>query len=460
MKFDVSAIILGFTGSIGSGCSYISKMIPKISSKYKYYKLSDPIREELKKEGNTNPSVEDLQLKGNELRNEYGNEILVRKIIKKIDEEKKSCKHIIIDGIKNDKEVALLKQFPNFFLFSVNADEDVRQKRVVGESKPFANVSEFLEADRRDASEEKDNGQQVKKCNHASDIIIVNEEQFPETAEQQKEDFVRKIYRKYIELIENNVLRKESPEISPSHNELFMSIAYALSKKSSCLKRKVGAVIIEVDKSNTDEHINSSNHKIVAMPSIIASGYNEVPLGSYKCIFDVDFQKCYRDHLQEEHAKKMKHCPNCGHKIQISITCPSCSETYNRYMKSCDKCKTEIKTSYICDKCGNNIFEEHLPGSKNTPGKLLDLCRALHAEEMALLQLSQRGGKKGSSLILFVTTQPCNLCANKITMSGIEKVVYTEPYKMKEAAEILERGNVKLERFEGVKSSAYFRLYH
>jgi len=62
-------------------------------------------------------------------------------------------------------------------------------------------------------------------------------------------------------------------------------------------------------------------------------------------------------------------------------------------------------------------------------------------------------------VILYVTTQPCNLCSNKIVSAGIKKVIYAEPYSMKESAEILENGGVQTERFEGVKSSAYFKLY-
>ena len=52
-NIDASTVILGFTGSIGSGCTYISEMVPKMGSprKFKYYKLSDTLREILKLEG-------------------------------------------------------------------------------------------------------------------------------------------------------------------------------------------------------------------------------------------------------------------------------------------------------------------------------------------------------------------------------------------------------------------------
>jgi len=133
---------------------------------------------------------------------------------------------------------------------------------------------------------------------------------------------------------------------------------------------------------------------------------------------------------------------------------------YNRYVKFCPTCRKEIKWAYRCPKCEIKVFEEHLPGDKKSPGKLLDMCRSLHAEEMAILMLAKRSGNQNKNLVLYVTTQPCNLCANKIVSAGIKKVVYAEPYTMKEAAETLTNGDVKLERFEGVKSTAFFKLYH
>lgn len=456
---DGSAVILGFTGSIGSGCTYISKKIPDISHRgYKYFKLSDIIRDSLNEQGKPNPTVSELQTEGNRLRKEHGSDTLAQSLIKYLkDDPDFGYEYIVVDGIKNDGEVALFRQFPNFYLFSVNADREKRGARVVGLNKPFDDMSKFLEADKKDEFEEDSDGQQVKKCNNVSDIIIVNEKEFAYTAPRSRDDLVASINKKYIELIENNRLGLRSSQISPSVDELCMTIAYSMSKKSSCLKRKVGAVIIN---SNHVSETDAVEEKAPKVPHIIASGYNEVPKGAYKCIFDREYQMCYRDHLQEEHAIKMKHCPSCGVAIDPVSTCPKCGTEYPMYKKFCTSCQVEIKDPYKCPGCSINVFDEHLPGNKKTPGKLLDLCRALHAEEMAILQLTNNGGIGSEGLVLFVTTQPCNLCANKITTTGIKTVVYDEPYNMKEAAEILNNGGVTLKRFEGVKSSAYFKLYN
>lgn len=457
MSFDKSSIILGFTGSIGSGSTYISKRMAELSSgKYVHFKLSDIIRNELTAEGIENPTVKQMQDKGNLLRKEHGQDTLAASVLDTINDSETEYGNLIIDGIKNDAEVAFFRTFPNFYLFSINADRDIRKKRSVGDGRPFGNDDEFLAADKKDEEEENVNGQQVKKCNQVADIIIVNEKEYAKAETHERDEWITDKWKRYVELIENNVAGKISPQLSPSVNELCMTM-YSMSKKSSCLKRKVGAIIIDTNDLSTAVHEKSVAHTI---PHITASGYNEVPAGLKKCIFNEKYQKCYRDHLQEEHAKKIRFCPHCGSEVHSAMTCPHCGHEYKNHVRFCTDCQKEIKETYRCNKCGTKVFEHFLPGSKNTPGKLLDLCRALHAEEMAIMQLSKGGGKATGDLVLFVTTQPCNLCANKIATSGIKKVVYAEPYNMEEATTILKNGKVELERFEGVKSSAYFKLYN
>ena len=87
------------------------------------------------------------------------------------------------------------------------------------------------------------------------------------------------------------------------------------------------------------------------------------------------------------------------------------------------------------------------------------MCRALHAEENAILGLSGVVKPRKGELVLYTTTFPCNLCANKIIAAGIKTVYYAEPYTMKEAKELLVKIGVDIKKFEGIKSIAYFRLY-
>ena len=412
-KINAATIIIGFTGYIGSGCSYIAETIPSIADeKYKYYKLSNIIRDELANEGITDPTITQLQDKGDELRTESNKGgYLIHELINKIydDPQFKEGTGIIIDGIKNESEIKTLRQFPYFFLFSVHASTEILNKR--------RNKKGAQEAPEETYSRDQDEGfvfgQQVKKCNYLSDIVILNEKEFANVDTSSKQKYITDIYQKYVKLIERLKDGKKSPQHTPSVDEFCMTTAYAVSKLSSCLKRKVGAVVVNETNIANPDNQSPTPGQINSLPCIVSTGYNEVPLGSHKCIYHEDFEMCYRDHLQEIHAEKIKHCPECGTKIkEFIVTCPQCKTEYQGYKKFCRTCQIELEDEYICN-CGIKTFKEHLPGEKKTPGKLLDMCRALHAEENALLNLVNNNSSKNEDLTLYVTTQPCNLCANK-----------------------------------------------
>jgi deoxycytidylate deaminase len=451
---NADTIILGFTGSIGSGCTYIAKGLAE-HYHFPYFSLSDVLKDIATRNGLTNPSPKELQDLGNKLRSESRkNSHLVEELFKRIESsppQGDSPGVIIIDSIRNDGEVKTLKQFPYFYLFSIHANEDLRLKRTL-KMKKFKDEAEFHAADMRDREEEVHYGQQVKKCNYLSDIIINNEENIPENAEVKKRELLQDIYNDYFVLIKNNKDGKTDPENPPSVDETLMTIAYAESQRSSCLKRKVGAIVATVQTiASKDKHDQSIRDSV----NIISSGHNEVPLGTTACVF-TEHGKCYRDYLQESQASKIKCCPSCGAAIKISFTCPNCQSKIDTFLKNCPNCKKEISVKYDCPQCHINVYSEYLLSG----GKLLDMCRALHAEENALIHLTKMGSNNQPGLTLYTTTYPCNMCANKIVASGIKNIVYADPYPMKEAKDILAAANVESVKFQGIKSSAYFRLYN
>ena len=454
---DASVLIMGFTGPIGSGCSFVAEGIANAyPNKFKYIKISDQLYHLLKKDGIEHPSIEQLQNKGNELRRENGGAFLVKSLMDRLleDDEYKTVDGLILDGIKNSEEVKYLRFFPWFYLFSVHAEKSVRMNRCI--NKIVTNSDEFEKIDKRDELENESFGQQVKECDYLSDIILLNNETIIEYPTTKKREFLDRIYNRYIIRMEELRENRLSPDNQPTVDEFAMTTAYIVSKMSSCLKRKVGAIIIENAKLGNEIDNRETNS---SMPIIISSGYNEVPLGSKPCMFE--YEKCYRDYLQEKHALNIKYCPNCGEKIDVRVGCVFCGTEYSEFKKICDNCHKEISADIICPNsdCGIDIFRNFLPGAKKSPGKLLDLCRSLHGEENALLNLAKNGGNSNRDLIMYVTTQPCNLCANKIVASGIKEVVFSEPYFMKESDQILQSAGVQTKRFEGVKSSAFFRLF-
>jgi deoxycytidylate deaminase/dephospho-CoA kinase len=458
-NFTTDMAVIGFTGALGSGCSYLAKGLARHHN-YIYCSLSKPIHDYAQSQGKAE-ATDSLQNIGNDLRRQFGLGYLVGVVLTEVSKslpakgDAKRPVGIVVDGIRNIGEVEALQQLLNFYLISVQADTEFRKQRTIGPTKRFANVDQFTAADARDRDEHTDCGQQIKACNYLADIIIINEKTVSAEAEKPYREYIRDLlYDNYVSLIEHVAKGKLPNERIARPEEALMTTAYVESKRSSCLKRKVGAVIA----SSTGD--------------IISAGHNEVPDASDPCIDDPRYGWCARDVVQEQIGREIGHCPSCGEPIIIKNTC-KCGAGIVQFSKRCPNCSRSVEIDYTCPKCKKSVFAEFLPGGgSDKTGKLLDICRALHAEENAILNLAKFGvrlptvdkrGKDAHNLadgcVLYSTTFPCNLCANKIVTVGIRKVVYAEPYTMEEAKKVFETQGVIIQRFQGVKSRAFFRLY-
>ena len=142
----------------------------------------------------------------------------------------------------------------------------------------------------------------------------------------------------------------------PSWDEYFMEMAEVTAKRSTCLRRQVGAVIVQ------DKHI-------------IATGYNGAPRGIEHCI--------------------------------------------------------ERKGGCLREQLGVPSGEKH------------ELCRALHAEQNAIIQAATLGQSVEGATI-YVTNQPCVICAKMLINAGIEKIIVKEGYPDELAVEILEEAGIKI----------------
>lgn len=152
---------------------------------------------------------------------------------------------------------------------------------------------------------------------------------------------------------------KNNIDKRPSWDEYFLELAKLVAKRSTCIRRSVGAVLVK-DKR------------------ILATGYNGAPRG-------------------------LKHCQDIG----------------------CMRQELKIPSG-----------ERH------------ELCRALHAEQNALIQASLYGiSVKGSTL--YATNQPCVICAKMIINAGIADIVISEGYPDKMAADFLKQAKIKVRRVNG-----------
>lgn len=141
----------------------------------------------------------------------------------------------------------------------------------------------------------------------------------------------------------------------PSWDQYFMEMAVLTSKRSTCMRRNVGAVIVK------DRHI-------------IATGYNGAP-------------------------RRIKHCDERGGCLRQKLGVPS--------------------------------------------GERHELCIALHAEQNAIIQAATLGQSvEGASI--YVTHQPCVICAKMIINAGINRIVVKEGYPDKLAVDMLEEAGLRI----------------
>jgi len=142
----------------------------------------------------------------------------------------------------------------------------------------------------------------------------------------------------------------------PSWDEYFLEVAALVSKRSTCLRRRVGAVLVKDKK-------------------ILATGYNGAPAGLAHCI-DIG---CLREKL------------------------------------------------------------------KVPSGQRHELCRGLHSEQNVLLQAALYGTSTKNS-ILYITNQPCMICAKMLINAGIKEIIIASGYPDTLAKEFLKEAKIKIRK--------------
>lgn len=144
----------------------------------------------------------------------------------------------------------------------------------------------------------------------------------------------------------------------PSLDEYFMRIADVVATRSTCLRQKVGALLVR-DKR------------------ILSTGYNGAPRG-------------------------LPHCLDIG----------------------CLRDEREIES-----------------------GTRHEVCRAVHAEQNAIIQCALHGiSTEGSTL--YCTHQPCILCTKMLINAGVKRVVFRQHYPDEESLEYLRQAKIEVVRFK------------
>jgi dCMP deaminase len=87
----------------------------------------------------------------------------------------------------------------------------------------------------------------------------------------------------------------------------------------------------------------------------------------------------------------------------------------------------------------------------NVPsGERHELCRAIHAEQNAIVQAAYSGTSVNGST-MYVSLQPCSLCAKLMINAGIKKLVFRGNYPDELALSMLNEAGVELVNFDEVQ---------
>ena len=342
----------------------------------------------------------------------------------------KRYSRFVIEAFRNPFEIDFFRQrYYEFYLFSLFAPFEVRQKRCshITNLKDKDKIDQgfsSLEEERQEKLKEKfkdilkeviccNNKSQVnqlltismqntQRCIYLSDININNY--------TNKEELFDKLLYYYILILQPGF-------VSPSTDETFMNMAYMLSLRSTCISRQVGAIIT-----------GESGY-------IVGAGWNDVSEGQIGC-----------------GLRWRMDCKELNN--EVLPLHPSVEEEFRKRIVNKDHDDSNWLEESFC-------FKDEYAQFKNKTKTLQD-CRALHAEENAILQTAKIGGVGLKNATIYTTTFPCELCAKKIYQVGIKRIVFIEPYPKSISEEVFLKDGMKkpkIEQFEGVKPYSYFRLY-
>ena len=111
-----------------------------------------------------------------------------------------------------------------------------------------------------------------------------------------------------------------------------------------------------------------------------------------------------------------------------------------------DKCIISTGYNGACKKAAHCSGVGCIREKLNIPsGQQLDLCRAVHAEQNALIQAARYGISTGGAII-YVTVTPCFQCAKMLVNAGIKEVVVNGVYPDERTSELFKEVGVNVRK--------------
>ena len=80
-------------------------------------------------------------------------------------------------------------------------------------------------------------------------------------------------------------------------------------------------------------------------------------------------------------------------------------------------------------------------------GTKQELCRAVHAEQNAIVQCAVYGVSSEDSTI-YITHQPCAICAKILINAGVKRIVYEQAYPDEFSQNLLSESKISIEQWQ------------
>ncbi|MBS4088105.1 anti-phage dCTP deaminase [Pseudomonas rustica] len=441
-------IIIALCGPMGTPLHDVAQTFQELllGNDYSYEKvniirLSDEIRKQ--KALATEKSIRNLIEAGNELRAEYGNEILARFAIRRITLEREEAQQAsekirepdffetpesavvpkvtvrychIIDSIKHIDELKLLRSVYGDMLHVVGVYSPIEMRiaRLERAKGPGDHIHDLID---RDSGEEIDHGQRVEDTFPQADFFLRVEK----TTDTHRKGRVKR----FLDLMLGTVIA------TPTVNERAMYAAFSAARNSACLSRQVGASITSAD------------------GEILATGWNDVPKA---------FGGLYQTETYGSSPDEDRRCWNLNGGF--------CSNDQEKRVMSNAIVDLLTREGLIEEDKREQVYQ--VIRKKSQLKSLIEFSRAVHAEMHALLSAGSTDGGKIRGGKLFVTTYPCHSCARHIVAAGVREVYFLEPYRKSLATKLHEDAiteneneidKVRVMPFDGVAPSRFLRFF-
>ena len=331
----------------------------------------------------------------------------------------------IIDQLKHPEEVTALKSIYGSLCYLIGVlSDNARRERTLVQIEGI-DRSEAHGLIMRDQGEASGHGQHLEDTLFHADFFINNTN--PNSAATNNQ------FTRFLKLIHGG------HGVTPTQEEYGMYTAYSASVQSACMSRQVGAAIID----------NKGN--------LLSIGRNDVPKFGGGLYTEDDFTAPNTSDFRCVH--KDQQCHNDLHKEKLRKTIREILAAELEELRS--KLELLKLPEGIDLPCPDTLATRIV---KNSPIKsLIEYSRAIHAEMDAIIAIVRSGKDIPPKSTIYTTTFPCHNCARHIVASGLEKVVYIEPYEKSLALALHEDSltldaainKVQLTPFQGVAPSRY-----